>query len=119
MQREIRRIFVRFGVFLLVLALVYLSVILTASLVITGKHMSFSHLPRKVARDQTLLANREVKHMRDIDLLFLGSSHTYRTFDPRFFDQFGWESFNLGSKAQSPLNTYYLVRSQIERPAAD
>ena len=34
----------------------------------------------------------EVKETHDIDVLFLGSSHTYRGFDPRIFSKNGFSS---------------------------
>lgn len=44
-----------------------------------------------------------------IDLLFIGSSHCYRTFDTRLFDSAGYQSFNLGSSNQTPKQTYALL----------
>ncbi|UCF19771.1 MAG: SGNH/GDSL hydrolase family protein [Gemmatimonadota bacterium] len=64
-----------------------------------------------------MVAFREAKSVSDVDILFLGSSHTYRAFDPRFFDELGWSSMNLGSTAQSPLNTYYMVTPLLDRLA--
>ena len=40
---------------------------------------------------------RELHAYRGGDVLFLGSSHTYRTFDTRFYLAHGIRSFNLGS----------------------
>ncbi len=44
------------------------------------------------------------------DILFLGSSHCFQSFDPRLFEKAGWKSFNLGSRSQTPLNSYYLLK---------
>lgn len=44
------------------------------------------------------------------DLLFLGSSHIQRSFDPRFFDAGGLRSFSFGTSAQTPLNTLFLLK---------
>lgn len=57
-----------------------------------------------------LIRFREVKEFKDIDVLFLGSSHALRSFDPRIFKKSGLTSFNLGTAAQSPLNSYYLLK---------
>lgn len=43
------------------------------------------------------------------DLLFIGSSHCYRTFDTRLFDSAGYHSFNLGSSNQTPKQTFALL----------
>lgn len=58
---------------------------------------------------------QEVKNTKNIDILFLGSSHTYRTFDNRVFSKHGYSSFNLGSMAQSPLQTEVLVKRYLNQ----
>jgi hypothetical protein len=57
---------------------------------------------------------REAKLVDSTDILFAGSSHAYRGFDPRIFRAHGYASFNLGSSAQTPLNTYYLLREHLK-----
>jgi hypothetical protein len=56
----------------------------------------------------------EVKNQKDIDILFLGSSHTYRGFDTRIFEANGYSAFNLGSSAQTPLQTTVLLNRYLE-----
>ncbi len=58
---------------------------------------------------------KEVKTQRDIDILFLGSSHTYHGFDTRIFKEHGWTSFNLGSSSQTPIQTKLLVERYLKR----
>ena len=53
---------------------------------------------------------QEVKERKNVDVLFLGSSHTYRGFDVRNFDN----SFNLGSSAQSPIQTNLLLNRYLD-----
>jgi hypothetical protein len=65
--------------------------------------------------DSTLLRLREVEKTANIDILFLGSSHCYRGFDTRIFERYGLKSFNLGTTAQSPINSYYLLAKHIWR----
>jgi hypothetical protein len=57
----------------------------------------------------------EVKSYGDIDVLFLGSSHAYRGFDTRLFLENGYKSFNLGSSAQTPVQTKLLVDRYLEK----
>lgn len=52
---------------------------------------------------------------KSIDILFLGSSHCYRSFDPRIFAKFDLETFNMGSSAQTPLNSYYLLKRYFNK----
>lgn len=49
----------------------------------------------------------------DIDILFLGSSHAYRGFDPRNFP--GIKSFNLGSSQQTPIQTKVLLQRYLDK----
>lgn len=56
----------------------------------------------------------EVKKYRDIDILFLGSSHTYRGFDPRIFTKHGLKTFNLGSSSQTPIQTEVLLNRYLK-----
>lgn len=51
----------------------------------------------------------EVKEKKDLDILFLGSSHTYRGFDTRLFANDSTNVFNLGSSSQTPLQTGVLL----------
>jgi hypothetical protein len=50
-----------------------------------------------------------------VDILFMGSSHTYRGFDMRIFRAAGYTCFNLGSSGQSPLQTEVLFDRYIEQ----
>lgn len=61
------------------------------------------------AAGQSLNRFNEVKQVKNIDILFLGSSHTYRGFDNRIFKNHGFTSFNLGSSSQTPLQTNILL----------
>ncbi len=47
------------------------------------------------------------------DVLVLGSSHAYRGYDPRIFEANGYRTFNLGTSAQSLLNSYYLAKQYV------
>ncbi len=57
----------------------------------------------------------EVENQEDVDILFLGSSHTYRGFDTRIFLDNGYKSFNLGSSSQTPTQTKVLLKRYLER----
>ena len=53
---------------------------------------------------------QEAKELNDVDILVLGSSHAYRGFDPRIFNNYGLDIFNFGSSSQSPLQTEVLLK---------
>src|SRR3972149_6768649 len=46
----------------------------------------------------------EFDRTQNYDLIFLGSSHCYRCFDPFVFQKFGLTTYNLGSSSQTPIN---------------
>ena len=51
----------------------------------------------------------------DVDILFLGSSHAYRGFDPRIFAACGIQTFNLGSSSQTPIQTEILLGRYLSK----
>ena len=53
---------------------------------------------------------REINKFRNVDVIFLGSSHAFLGFDPRIFQKHNISSFNLGIRGQGPLNAYYLLK---------
>ncbi|MCB0757589.1 MAG: hypothetical protein KDC01_03955 [Flavobacteriales bacterium] len=48
------------------------------------------------------------------DAMIIGSSHAYRGYDPAVFAERGHRVFNLGSSAQTPLNTYQLIKHYLD-----
>lgn len=64
--------------------------------------------------DRLLTKVREASSRRGADVLFLGSSHAYRTFDPRLFAERGIEVVNLGSSIQTPLQSEALLRQYLD-----
>ncbi|MFT7239168.1 MAG: hypothetical protein ACI93L_003267 [Cyclobacteriaceae bacterium] len=57
----------------------------------------------------------EVDTVKNIDLLFLGSSHAYRGFDSRIFELEGINTFNLGSPSQTPTQTEVLIARYLDQ----
>lgn len=57
---------------------------------------------------------KDLETVKDVDVLFLGSSHVYRGLDTRIFEAHGYRSFNLGSSAQTPLQTELLLRRYLD-----
>jgi hypothetical protein len=52
----------------------------------------------------------EVDDFGPVDVLFLGSSHSYRGFDTSFFSEQGITCFNLGSSSQTPIQSLFLLK---------
>jgi hypothetical protein len=47
------------------------------------------------------------------DVLVIGSSHAYRGYDPRIFARHGLRMFNLGSSAQTPMNSFHVLKNHV------
>ncbi len=58
---------------------------------------------------------KEAKQTHDVDILFIGSSRSYRGFDTRLFEQAGYKTFNLGSSIQTPLQTELLLDRYLDQ----
>lgn len=94
--------------FLFVAALFYLGYLFIWGLFVPYKlSTNLKYIPGSYGHLHTRI--EEVKDVKDIDILFLGSSHTYRGFDTRIFKQAGYKTFNLGSSAQTPIQTKVLL----------
>ena len=57
---------------------------------------------------------KDIPNHHGPDVLFIGSSHTYRGFDTRLFEKAGYKSFNLGSSAQTPMQTELLLHRYLD-----
>lgn len=58
---------------------------------------------------------QEVKSVRNVDVLFIGSSLAARGFDPRVFEKHGLKTFNLGSGGQTPLQSEWLLNKYLDQ----
>ncbi|MEH6307517.1 hypothetical protein RYH73_17840 [Olivibacter sp. CPCC 100613] len=83
----------------------------------TAPHMLRPNLPYDDDRVAGFsnLRFREADSIKNVDVLFLGSSHTYRGYDPRIFKRYGLKTFNLGSSAQTLRQTQYLLDIYLEQ----
>ncbi|HAX95886.1 MAG TPA: hypothetical protein DCY35_05115 [Prolixibacteraceae bacterium] len=57
---------------------------------------------------------RDIQNYRDVDILFIGSSHAYRGFDGRIFEEYGFTTFNLGSSSQTPVQSLLLLNRYLD-----
>lgn len=57
----------------------------------------------------------EIEKINKVDVLFVGSSHSYRGFDPRIFKKYNYQVFNLGSSSQSPLQEELLLNQYLDK----
>jgi len=57
---------------------------------------------------------KEVNDFNNVDILFLGSSHSYRGIDTRIYKEKGLNVFNLGSSSQTPIQTLVLLNRFLD-----
>lgn len=55
---------------------------------------------------------QDADKIKNIDVVFLGSSHAYRGFDPK---KFSFSSFNIGTTAQTPIQSYILIKKYLKQ----
>ena len=66
-------------------------------------------------RGFTLERFREADRSGPVDILFIGPSQCYRSFDPRWFNEKGFTSMNLGSTAQCPITSLPLIQKYLDQ----
>lgn len=99
MKNSVKNIFlfviiVSFGYWGLIFLLTTLKYKKTPLIVFTG-----NYYPSKGGH--TFESMNEFIKLKSINLVFLGSSHAYRSFDPKIFEKYNINSFNLGTSGQS------------------
>lgn len=101
-----------------ILLFLFLALIIYPFLIIlTGYYMS-PHLGVKYVKGSfghTYSRLCEVKTTKNVEILFCGSSLTYRGFDTRIFKEHGFTSFNLGSSGQTHIQTEVLLKRYLDQ----
>lgn len=109
----------RIVIFVIGLIATYLVTIFALANIHFSEYTLFQYLTRTDVRSGwfgfSLRRFSEIENYANIDILFVGSSHCYRSFDPRVFGSAGLTTFDIGSDAQSPLNSHYLLRRYGDR----
>ena len=109
-----KKLIVNFLLFMILLA-----GMLFAAIGLAGKYAP-STLGRNIQNKRGAVGHmftrlKEIHSYGPVDILVIGSSHAYRGFDPRVFSRQGYRLFNLGSSAQTPIQTEYLVKKYIDQ----
>lgn len=109
MKKFIKKIFL----FLLLIILLYPIVIFILGYFPVFQHFTpnFKYMIGSNGHMNTRI--KEIQEIDSVDILFLGSSHAYRGFDPRNFKN--KKTFNLGSSSQTPLQTKILVERYLDK----
>ncbi len=92
--------------------LVYLALLLLSAEALP--QFLLNNVTRHNGGGHSYLRLKQAKEYKNVDILFLGSSHVTAGFDPRIFSNSGYQTFNLGSSAQTPIQTYYLLERYLD-----
>ncbi|MGC3947724.1 MAG: hypothetical protein QM762_25010 [Chryseolinea sp.] len=103
----------RLSIFLLIAIPVYVVCLLISGLIVPprlNKNLLYRRQP-----GHSLTRFAEAKETKNVDILFIGSSHCYRGFDPRIFAEAGYRTFNLGSGSQTPSQSELLIDRYLDQ----
>lgn len=112
MKKSLKKVF---G-FITTLAILYITLI---NIIGSSETLS-SYFPNILYKEpggygNQLNRSHELQNTNNVDLVFIGSSHSYRGFDPRIYEKAGISTFNLGNSQQTPFNSYYLLEEYIDQ----
>ena len=107
---SMKRILLKFPIFLIVASIFY----------VIGLNL-FYELLTPLYRPNILRVNtdglkykiQESKTISNLDVLFVGSSHTYRSFNPAIFEKYNLKSYNWGTNGQTHLQTQFVLKQFI------
>ncbi|MCF8258645.1 MAG: DUF1574 domain-containing protein [Flavobacteriales bacterium] len=98
--------------FVMFASMFYAGGILTLGLArVSALHLNFKFLD---SPSLTLLRVGDVQNLDAVDVLFLGSSRVFMGFDTRIFNAHGYSAFNLGTVAQTPVQTAMLLDRYLD-----
>lgn len=67
--------------------------------------------PRMYGTTKNMLT--ELDTLKCIDILIVGASDAYRSYDPRVFEKNGIKIFNAGTSSQTPFQTYTILLDRL------
>ncbi|OYT11310.1 MAG: hypothetical protein B6I18_04625 [Bacteroidetes bacterium 4572_112] len=111
---DIKRLTLNIAIFLPFAIIIYFAmVIIAAHFPESFMKQNLKYIPGPMG--DMFYRTNEARITKDVDILFLGSSHAYRGFDTRIFKIKGYKTFNLGSSSQTPLQTNVLLNRYLEQ----
>lgn len=94
----------------------YMAVSMLFCLVLIGCGKFFRYILIDDTASYTRITFHEMYEQDNIDILFVGSSHCYRSFIPEIFDKElgGVNSFNVGSSSQALDGSYVIIKEAVK-----
>lgn len=109
--------FNQFFIFLVLFVLSYYAIYFILFNIDTSRGPLISLVQEKMIISKSNIADvlNEFDTKEKYNFLFFGSSHSNQEFNPEIFEKAGVSAFNLGSRAQSPLISYVLLKEFIQK----
>lgn len=107
-----KKFLIQIGLFL-VFALVFYFIALNIWGVYAPKFMVGNVQQKIGVHGFTAKRMHDAADAQNIDILFIGSSHCYRGYDPRIFGRENYSSYNLGSSSQTPIQSDILLKRYL------
>ncbi len=96
--------------FIIIKLLIFISIVVLI-LNIIGNHFEDISNKNQSSTYAKQALNTFYAETKQVDLIFLGSSHSYCTFDPEYFDMHtNLYSYQLGTPLQHPDTSYYMMK---------
>jgi len=108
----LKKFILTFLAFIIIATVSYSFLILTWGFIAPRKLKNNLNLPDNYGYLEDRLKN--AKDVKDVDILFLGPSTTYRGFDTRIFNKSGYKAFNFGSSSQTPKHTSLILNHYLD-----
>ena len=91
------------------------SILFLAIITVVGKLLEKQRADKLIFHPQLRWQEFHSTPQNSIDVIFIGSSHCYRSFVPKIIDtRLGVNSFNLGSSSQSIFTSYFVLKEALE-----
>jgi len=95
----------------LLIRLIAFVILLSVILIVIGEKFENISNKNQSATYAKQALNTFYNEEKKVDLVFLGSSHSYCTFDPEYFDEYTkYYSYQLGTPLQHPDTSYYMLK---------
>jgi hypothetical protein len=106
---------IKFFIGIIIAVFVYYLIYFLLFLVKINKTPLITYIQKELIIDKDLVVKtfNDFDNRIKYDYIVLGSSHAYRSFDPKLFENNGISMYNFGSSSQTPLNSYCLLKKLL------
>ena len=110
-----KRVFKVFTYFIVAIILYYFLYFVLFTIKIKNQPL-ITYLQKEIILDKDLVVKtfEDLNSSKKYDFIVLGSSHAYRSFNPKEFEKKGVSFYNLGSSSQAPVNSFCILKKYIE-----